>query len=1047
MKQSTFLASFRSIALFFTLLTGFSFLSAQVTYQSSDYVSATDSVLMSRASVGSLILNNFNTAGANVNWDYSNMTATSQEWTYFLDPDNTNYEPSFLTFCIAECLTSGGNPFTCPFDCADDWDDLDLAVPTGDSINLGLLALTNIYDFFDNTGNTLEQNIIGYSVEVAGLPVPLINTFNSADTVYNFPINYGDVDSCYSGYDIDLSNVGINLTFLRRYQRINEVEGWGTLQTPYGTFNNVLKIKTTIHNADTIIWQGDTLSLTTFLPPELAPTTQVEYKWIDPTYGYPVLIASGIELLGLVTINQVDYLDDFECFDPTPFFAYLPIPTYLDSATSQVDVTFFSLSSNANNFSWDFGDGGTSNVANPTHTYTSGGIFPVTLTACNNLCSPPSCESITLPVIVIDTNSVFANFLALPSSACIGTPILFTNLSIQDTAWLWDFGDGNTSTAENPTHTYAAPGDYMVTLTAMNPLSTDVDTQFVSISPQVSGSFTNSSNLTQLPIQFTNTSSGTDSSTNFLWTFLGGNPNITSSTDENPVVTFGSSGTVIVCMTATNALGCGDVVCETIEIDPCMEADFSTGILIAACPNDNINLDNESDGLTPINYTWLIDGNFHDNATNSSISFADGGTYTITLIADNGTCADTAQQSVTVIDIDAGADVSICPGQDVNLSATSVNPVTVFNWSPGSGLSCTLCANPTASPSNTTTYSVTTIDVVCGTLTDDVTVTVLPLPEASFSPTPQSGTTTIDFTDTSQDVDTWLWDFGDGNTSTMQSPSHVYSAPGTYTVCLTTTNGCGTDSACQTVSTICPVPVTDFNYTPDNLTLDFFDQSANSPTSWLWDFGDGNVSTAQNPVHTYANPGTYYICLTATSICGTDSSCQQIFVSCAPPDPEFSYAPVSGLNFEFSDLSTGSPTSWVWNFGDGGTSTIQNPTHVYPVPGSYTVCLSAFNNCGIDSSCQVIDVDYPASLDPNLNQHAVAFYPNPSPGQSYLSFELAQSEYIEIELIDVLGRPIFSEVMQKQPGTHTLPIELPYKGIYWLRLRIDQKEYLQKVIR
>ena len=111
---------------------------------------------------------------------------------------------------------------------------------------------------------------------------------------------------------------------------------------------------------------------------------------------------------------------------------------------------------------------------------------------------------------------------------------------------------------------------------------------------------------------------------------------------------------------------------------------------------------------------------------------------------------------------------------------------------------------------------------------------------------------TVSFSDSSAGTITgYVWDFGDGNTSTQQSPTHVYSAPGLYTVCMAITNSCGrTDTMCQQVSVACGGIAAAFNSAPTLLAVNFVDQSNGGPSAWLWDFGDGNTSTLQNPNHT-----------------------------------------------------------------------------------------------------------------------------------------------------------------------------------------------------
>lgn len=160
-------------------------------------------------------------------------------------------------------------------------------------------------------------------------------------------------------------------------------------------------------------------------------------------------------------------------------------------------------------------------------------------------------------------------------------------------------------------------------------------------------------------------------------------------------------------------------------------------------------------------------------------------------------------------------------------------------------------------------------------------------PVAAFSASPGTGAAplAVTFTDTStpaHDLDSWAWDFGDGNTSASQNPTHTYAASGTYTVTLTVTNSKGSSSTTGTITAGDP-PVANFTGAypwydnPDDFpryTVYFTDTSTNSPTSWLWDLGDGSTSTEQNPVHLYdsAYEGIdITVSLTATNAYGSDT--------------------------------------------------------------------------------------------------------------------------------------------------------------------------------
>ncbi|MCB9291371.1 MAG: PKD domain-containing protein [Lewinellaceae bacterium] len=218
---------------------------------------------------------------------------------------------------------------------------------------------------------------------------------------------------------------------------------------------------------------------------------------------------------------------------------------------------------------------------------------------------------------------------------------------------------------------------------------------------------------------------------------------------------------------------------------------------------------------------------------------------------------------------------------------------------------------------------------------------------------------TVSFSDNSQPAaGLWSWSFGDGSTSAAANPQHTYPNPGTYTACLEVSTVCGSTQSCQTFSLSCSPPVAAFTFTDNQLSLSFTDASTNNPTQWLWDFGDGNASTQANPQHTYALPGSYQVCLTASSVCGTTQFCQDIMVNCFAPQANFAFTS-DELELSFTDLSTNGPSTWLWAFGDGNTSTEQNPTHTFAFPGSYLICLSVSSPCGNTQRCEVIEVSCP----------------------------------------------------------------------------------------
>ncbi len=152
-------------------------------------------------------------------------------------------------------------------------------------------------------------------------------------------------------------------------------------------------------------------------------------------------------------------------------------------------------------------------------------------------------------------------------------------------------------------------------------------------------------------------------------------------------------------------------------------------------------------------------------------------------------------------------------------------------------------------------------------------------------------------------------------------------------------------------------PVTAFSASPISgkapLKVQFTDKSTGTPTKWKWSFGDGKYSTQKNPAYTYSKAGKYTVSLTVKNAAGTSTKTIKNYITVTGPAQKpvaaFSASPTSGktpLNVKFTDTSTGSPTSWFWNFGDGSKSYLQNPTHKYSKAGIYTVSLKAKNAKG-----------------------------------------------------------------------------------------------------
>jgi len=341
------------------------------------------------------------------------------------------------------------------------------------------------------------------------------------------------------------------------------------------------------------------------------------------------------------------------------------------------------------------------------------------------------------------------------------------------------------------------------------------------------------------------------------------------------------------------------------------------------------------------------------------------GTWLATTFALNAAPPPGANQSPTA------AFTSSCSNLTCSFTNTSSDPdgsISASSWDFGDGQTSTV-ASPTHSYAAAGTYNVTL------TVTDNLGATNSVVHSVMVSQANQSPTAaftsscsnlTCSFTNTSSDPDGSIsassWDFGDGQTSTVASPSHSYAAAGPYNVTLTVTDNQGaTNSVVHsvTVSQANQAPTANFTFSCSGLNCNFTSTSSDpdgSIASYSWTFGDGSASTAQNPSHSYGATGGYSVTLRVTDNQGAQSPVTTKTVNVTapnqPPTANFTFS-CSGLTCNFTSTSRdpdGSIASYSWNFGDGATSTAQNPSRTYTAGGNYSVTLRVTDNQGAQST-------------------------------------------------------------------------------------------------
>lgn len=368
-----------------------------------------------------------------------------------------------------------------------------------------------------------------------------------------------------------------------------------------------------------------------------------------------------------------------------------------------------------------------------------------------------------------------------------------------------------------------------------------------------------------------------------------------------------------------------------------------------------------------------------------------------------------------------------------NVAAYQTIPELSYTWDYGDASPTENVIDGAHTYASAGTYTVTLTDTIYGWTTNCTTDTMVTLgaaPTALFSSFESSLTST--FTDASivGPGATYLWDFGDGNTSTMMSPTHTYAAAGTYTVCLTVTDGCGTNTVCNVVVVTCTAPTTAYSYIATGLTVDYTNTSTfGTGVMYLWDFGDGSIATTMDATHTYATDGAYTVCLVILDDCGSDSTCQVITVSsCTLPVAGFTISGTSPT-FSFTNTSTTTGTAtYAWDFGDGNTATTMDASHTYTTNGSFIVSLVVTDSCGGGALDQTVNVTG-VGLD-ELMLVDVSVYPNPSSGV----FTIEASAEIETAYItDVSGKLIYTESLNGNEAT--INAAQFANGTYFLSIR------------
>lgn len=248
-------------------------------------------------------------------------------------------------------------------------------------------------------------------------------------------------------------------------------------------------------------------------------------------------------------------------------------------------------------------------------------------------------------------------------------------------------------------------------------------------------------------------------------------------------------------------------------------------------------------------------------------------------------------------------------------------------------------------------------------------------------------------------------------------------------------------------NTLPPVASINYEITNDcNGIVQFTDGSGNMPTSWLWEFGDGGTSADQDPLHIYTTAGMYTVTLIASNGYGTDMTTSGILINSLYPDMEISGDSIVDEPMYFYNNTPG-VISWLWSFGDGYSSSLQNPEHIYTNPGIYQVTLMVTNSISCQKSIyETIEIDEAIGIQ-NISTEELNVYPNPSNGKFTIQ-SVQPSGEINLTVTSIRGTKVYQGIIYGNGKAIKEELDLQYlnQGIYLLKLHGNKNTSIHKLI-
>ena len=649
-------------------------------------------------------------------------------------------------------------------------------------------------------------------------------------------------------------------------------------------------------------------------------------------------------------------------------------------------VQFTDQTSGATSWLWNFGDGSTSTQQNPSHTYNALGDYDVSLTVttgtgCSNTLVKPAYIQVRPTTIQLNVPAGgCAPFSYLPNPTITTVDPIAT--------WLWNFGDGTTSTSPTPgAHVYNTPGAYTVSLTLTTQSGCVITKDFVDgvrVGTPGVAAFNPSvlSTCASNPVSFQDLSTFTPGfDPAWLWDFGDGDVSF----EQNPMHQFQDTGLLTVRLTIYNNR-CQSTTTRVIDVRP----PIARWEYLVNCASGLVSFTNTSivNPALPTTYTWDFgNGTTFNGQTPAPVNLPPG-PHTITLTVTNGACTDAMTQNITIAAETATFSFSknpVCKNDPFTLTSTNTNPqnIRTYKWVIGTDTLPTNGPTITYNLPNVGTYDVTSVLFdINGCVSKSTQQLTVNGPVANFTANAPGACygKLFGFTDNSTpaaNIQNWIFDYGDGikDTLTRGPFTHTYNLLGAFNVSLTVIDAAGCrDSYTLPNQIIVTNPIVGFRadtfYCPQ-APLQFVDTSSGVGLNYLWTFGDGNSSTLQNPTNSYpAGDNDYTVKLKITDINGcSDSVTKTNYIKIRFPKAAFEITDTTticpplktGFLFQGKDYE-----SWVWDFGDGGSSTVQSPSHFYSQFGKFTPTLTLMGPGGCTHSASAsVSVYNPAAAQIN----------------------------------------------------------------------------------